>query len=75
MLILSRRPDESLVIGDSVEIAENVTVTILSIKGRQVRIGINAPKDVAVNRSEIYERIQAGAKPGAVTNVIEDEYR
>ena len=54
MLILSRRTDESIVIGDE------VTITILSVKGKQVRIGITAPADVSVHREEIYQRIQAG---------------
>ncbi len=52
MLILTRRVGESLIIGDA------VNVTVLGIKGNQVRIGISAPKDVAVNREEIHERIQ-----------------
>jgi carbon storage regulator len=52
VLILSRRTDESIVIGDE------VTITILSVKGKQVRIGINAPPDVSVHRQEIYQRIQ-----------------
>lgn len=51
MLILTRRVGEKLVIG------ENVTVTVLSVKGNQVRVGIDAPRDVAVNREEIYQRI------------------
>ena len=54
MLILSRRTDESIVIGDE------VTITILSVKGKQVRIGITAPSDVSVHREEIYQRIQSG---------------
>jgi len=54
MLILSRRVGEVLKIGD------NVSVTVLGIKGGQVRIGITAPKDLPVHREEIYERIQAG---------------
>ena len=52
MLILTRRVGETLMIGD------NVTVTVLGVKGNQVRIGVNAPKDVAVHREEIYERIK-----------------
>ena len=53
MLILTRRVGESLMIGDE------VTVTVLGVKGNQVRIGVNAPKDVSVHREEIYERIRA----------------
>lgn len=52
MLILTRRIGETLMVG------EDVTVTVLGVKGNQVRIGVNAPKDVAVHREEIYQRIQ-----------------
>lgn len=52
MLILSRRIGETLVIGDE------ITVTVLGVKGNQVRLGVNAPKNVAVHRDEIYQRIQ-----------------
>jgi carbon storage regulator len=54
MLILTRRVGETLMIGDS------VTVTVLGVKGNQVRIGITAPKDVAVHREEIFQRVDAG---------------
>ncbi|MDR9433316.1 MAG: carbon storage regulator CsrA [Spiribacter sp.] len=52
MLILTRRVGETLIIGD------DVSVTVLGVKGNQVRIGVEAPKDVSVHRKEIYERIR-----------------
>jgi carbon storage regulator len=52
MLILTRRTNETLMIGDDVKI------TVLNVKGNQVRIGIDAPNDIAVHREEIYQRIQ-----------------
>jgi len=59
MLILTRRAGETVMIGSE------VTITVLGVKGNQVRIGINAPKDVAVHREEIYERIQSEKSTGA----------
>ena len=52
MLILTRRIGETLMVGD------DVTVTVLGVKGNQVRVGVNAPKEIAVNREEIHQRIQ-----------------
>ncbi len=52
MLILTRRVGESLIIGDDVK------VTVLGVKGNQVRVGVSAPKEVSVHREEIYQRIK-----------------
>lgn len=57
MLVLSRKPGESVTIGDEVRI------TVLSISGKQVRIGIEAPSDIAVHREEIYNKIASEQKP------------
>jgi len=59
MLILTRR------VGETVMIGNDVTVTILGVKGNQVRVGINAPKNVAVHREEIYERIKREQQGGS----------
>ena len=61
MLILNRRVGETLVIGD------DVTVTVLGVRGNQVRLGVNAPKDIAVHREEIYQRIQ-NEKSGEISS-------
>jgi carbon storage regulator len=57
MLILTRKDNESLFIGDEIEI------TVLGVKGNQVRIGINAPKDIDVHREEVYRRIKNDETP------------
>lgn len=56
MLILTRRLNETIMIGN------DVTVTVLGVKGNQVRVGVNAPKEIAVHREEIYERIKKEKK-------------
>ena len=66
MLILTRRVGESVVIGD------DIGVTILGVKGNQVRIGITAPKDVTVHRQEIYERIKSEQEAAPPTEPTEE---
>lgn len=68
MLVLSRRPDESLKLGD------DVTITILGVRGDTVRIGVAAPRSLPVHRREVYERIQAelAANPQWALEEVED---
>lgn len=66
MLILTRRVGETLMVGDNVE------VTVLGVKGNQVRIGVNAPKEIAVHREEIYRRIQKENEMKATNDHKED---
>jgi carbon storage regulator len=71
MLILTRR------VGETVMIGNDVTVTVLGVKGNQVRVGVNAPKDVAVHREEIFERIKREQDPdtkmgASAANLVDD---
>lgn len=67
MLILTRRIGETLMVGD------NVSITVLGVKGNQVRIGVNAPKEVSVHREEIYQRIQREKGQGGTPPTTDTE--
>lgn len=67
MLILSRRSSESIIVGDE------VTITILSVKGKQVRIGIDAPPHIGVHREEIYQKIQDQDSNDSTGNTDNDD--
>jgi carbon storage regulator len=64
MLILTRRVGETVMIGD------DIAVTVLGVKGNQVRVGVNAPKEVSVHREEIYERIKREEQAGGATRRV-----
>lgn len=66
MLALSRKKDESIIIGNNIEI------TILDIKGDQIKIGVNAPKSVPIYRKEVYSEIQESNKAAAMSNMLDE---
>jgi len=66
LLVLSRKPGEAIIIDD------DVSITVLSIKGRQVRVGISAPANVVVHRDEVYKRIKDADTSQAKSNLEED---
>ena len=65
MLILSRKVGESIIVGD------DITVTVVGVNGNQVRIGVNAPRDVQVHREEIYDRIKSGEGATAPNSTLD----
>ena len=67
MLILTRKVGESVVIGD------DVTVTVMAIKGNQIRLGVNAPRDMAVHREEIYQQLQNGGTGAGTDAELADD--
>ena len=69
MLILTRRVGETLMVGDE------VSITVLGVKGNQVRIGVNAPKEIAVHREEIYQRIQHERSMHEHLTILEQDYQ
>ncbi len=58
MLVLSRKRDESIVIGNKIAIGDNVVITVVDIRGDKVRLGIEAPKEVHVHRQEVWEAMK-----------------
>ena len=67
MLVLTRKSNESIMIGD------NILITVLSVKGNQVKIGFDAPKDVRIYREEIFERIQKSKLVGVDTDLVKND--
>jgi carbon storage regulator len=69
MLVLSRKRQESVVVGGSIGFTRLLKVTVLEINGGTVRLGFEAPPDIPVHRSEIWDKLVAGSKPAGGTNV------
>lgn len=79
MLILTRKTNESIIIGDDGEGSTKITVQVLSVNGNQIRLGITAPKDIPVHREEIYKKIHgepvAETKVSSFKKVVPDNVR